>query len=234
MGTLKDRAKASEYNRRWRAKHREQLLIKEQAWRDARKEELRLKSKLWREAHLAKSLDNSRRQYHAKRDENVAKKRAYNAARREEIRAKNKEYRLNHPDKNAARTQRYRDANRERLRAKNREYSKANKAAVSARAMKRHAAKRQAVPAWADLVAIQSFYDEAVRLTTETGVKHHVDHIYPLRGRTVCGLHVAENLRVITETENCRKSNKHPDAWVFTTSPATLYRGDDAAESSAQ
>lgn len=209
MSAITDRQKAAEYNRRWRAKHHARLLIKEQAWRDQRKEELRLKSKQWREANLEKSLENSRKNYHAKRDENVAKKRAYNAARREEINAKSRAYRVANLEKARKRGEDYRARNREILRAKDRAYARANPSIICASAMRRHARRRMAMPPWADTDAIRAFYEEAARLTRETGVKHHVDHIVPLSGRgLVCGLHVAHNLQVLTESENCRKSNK--------------------------
>lgn len=63
------------------------------------------------------------------------------------------------------------------------------------------------MPSWADKKAIRAFYVEARRLTVETGVVHQVDHIVPLNGREVSGLHVAENLQVITQRENNRKFN---------------------------
>ena len=74
--------------------------------------------------------------------------------------------------------------------------------------MQRHAAKLKATPFWADLNAIKAIYEEARRLSIETGVEHNVDHIVPLRGKKVCGLHVPANLQILTAEANKRKSNK--------------------------
>lgn len=71
----------------------------------------------------------------------------------------------------------------------------------------RRAREIEAMPSWADRGAIKAVYDECIRMTRETGIPHEVDHIVPLRGRNVCGLHVHNNLRPIPALENRAKSN---------------------------
>lgn len=71
-----------------------------------------------------------------------------------------------------------------------------------------HKARRQAMPGWANRGAIKAIYLKALRLTLETGVLHHVDHVIPIKGKTVCGLHVEGNLQILTATDNIKKSNR--------------------------
>lgn len=90
-------------------------------------------------------------------------------------------------------------------------YARDNKHVINALIAKRRAAKRAATPPWADLNAIRNIYEEASRLTAETGIRHEVDHIYPLQGENVCGLHCEANLQILTKSDNARKKNKMPD-----------------------
>ena len=87
-------------------------------------------------------------------------------------------------------------------------YWRENKDRVYARNGKRRAAKRQAVATWANLHKIQTIYERCIKLSEETGIQHHVDHIIPLTHRLVCGLHVEHNLQIITAVENSIKNNK--------------------------
>lgn len=76
---------------------------------------------------------------------------------------------------------------------------------------KRRARIARALPPWCgseEQEAIRGLYEKAKALEASTGIPHEVDHIYPIAGRNICGLHVPENLQVITRAENRRKSNK--------------------------
>lgn len=64
-------------------------------------------------------------------------------------------------------------------------------------------------PMWADFDAIDAIYEAARRMTLDTGIAHHVDHEIPLKGVLVSGLHVHNNLQILTASENCRKQNKY-------------------------
>ena len=84
------------------------------------------------------------------------------------------------------------------------EYLAANRQDYVARNAKRRALLKDRIPAWADLEKINLIYSLCPN-------GYHVDHIIPLQGETVCGLHVENNLQYLTAAENLAKSNKFED-----------------------
>lgn len=83
----------------------------------------------------------------------------------------------------------------------------ARAALVRFHAARRRVVKMQRTPPWADQKQILAVYRRAKRITDATGVQHHVDHIYPLQGKLVSGLHVENNLQVIPWRDNILKRN---------------------------
>jgi len=69
-------------------------------------------------------------------------------------------------------------------------------------------ARDRAKPSWAVDRLISAVYRRAVALTRLTGIPHEVDHVIPLKGRNVCGLHIHQNLRAISISENRSKGNR--------------------------
>jgi hypothetical protein len=94
------------------------------------------------------------------------------------------------------------------------EYKK-NKHVYIARVAKRKAAKLKATPSWLtekQLNDINTIYKACAKITERTGKAHHVDHIIPLQGVDVCGLHVPWNLAILPASMNLAKHNKH-NSW---------------------
>lgn len=121
-------------------------------------------------------------------------------AGKERDRIANRAWRARNLEGQRERERRWAKENPDKARARARaKYAKSRKkiiAYVSAREKR----VRQATPPWADMAAIRAFYEARPE-------GHHVDHIVPLNGKNVCGLHVLENLQYLPASENCRKRN---------------------------
>lgn len=122
-----------------------------------------------------------------------------------------KNYRETNKKQIAEKQKQYRKTNQEHVAEYNKQYQKNNYAKINAKNAKRRAKKLQATPSWLtheELQQIEEFYKEAQALKLSTGKEYHVDHIVPLQGDVVCGLHVPWNLQVLEALENRSKSNK--------------------------
>lgn len=88
------------------------------------------------------------------------------------------------------------------FRERDKKWKQNNKGTVNAVNSRRRAAKKSSTPCWADLDAIRDIYKNCPD-------GYHVDHIIPLMGETVCGLHVENNLQYLTAEENLIKGNNY-------------------------
>jgi len=91
-------------------------------------------------------------------------------------------------------------------------WARNNPERASANKQRYQAKKLRALPKWAksaeETAEIDAFYLEAHVLTKLDGIQRHVDHIIPIRGVNVSGLHCADNLQILTKSENSSKGNR--------------------------
>jgi hypothetical protein len=148
------------------------------------------KSHEWNVANRARHNANAARSH--QKESVKARDTAWRKANRPYLAALMKKWRQEHPEEWKAITRRGRIKNIEKILIRNRE---------------REILEKTAMPPWADRDKIRAVYAEAKRLTRETGIEHEVDHIIPLRGKTVCGFHIETNLQILPAIVNRRKHN---------------------------
>ena len=147
-------------------------------YRHSCKECRRKESKEWYRKNKKRKAKTTRNWYLANKD----KKDEYN-----------KQWWRNNPEKQKAKIKRFHENNPHK---------------VSEYNASRRSQKLNATPAWADKVAIDYIYYAAKVIERVYGTKWHVDHIIPLKGKNVCGLHVQNNLQLLAPLDNLKKSNK--------------------------
>lgn len=148
---------------------------------------LKSQSKAYRERHPDKNREQCRASYTRHKDVRLASV---------------KKWIKENPEKAKAYQRISSERNREKLKAYQRRHYRENKALYRAKDARYRAAKLKATPLWADLEAIKQFY-----MACPPGF--HVDHIIPLQGKTVCGLHVLENLQYLPAKDNLSKGNRY-------------------------
>lgn len=128
-------------------------------------------------------------------------------ANRERALAQGARHRVKYPGQATERMTKWREENPAKAAAIKRKWLDSG-GGTAARA-RRRAAQSSATPLWADRHQMKLMYSISKRVTKETGVPHHVDHIIPLSHKLVCGLHCEFNLQLLTGSENDSKGGKY-------------------------
>lgn len=145
--------------------------------------------------------DAARRYCDANKEKVARTKRAYYLKNREAALENLKAYRRKNADRLKEYYKRRDAAKRPDKNRHMRDWQKRNPGYVRYSAAKRRAAKLKAMPDWADTKTIRDIYEMRPACC-------HVDHIIPLQGKTVCGLHVPENLQWLPAKDNLSKGNR--------------------------
>jgi hypothetical protein len=200
---------ASVYIERVKTEKKEQYQARRKLWYLANAEKVRENVRKWREDNPERVKENAKRGYvkNKRRWMELQKTRYATSpeARRSKIEANTRYAEKNREAIRESGRLRYHN-HKDKYREYRQQYYRENRHLFRAQWSRYRAARR--TPKWADLNKIAEIYKLAGDLSQASGVKHHVDHIIPLRGDGVCGLHVENNLRVVPAEVNLSKGNK--------------------------
>ncbi len=131
----------------------------------------------------------------------------------EKYREMSRSWGRNNKDKKRERNKIWVNNNKHKVREYERKYKRTHPETIAAKYARKRAARNQSIPLWTTpsmKKTIKIFYAMAQNMSDISGVQHDVDHVWPLRGKNSCGLHVPWNLQVVPCFVNQAKRNYEP------------------------
>ena len=195
-----NREKELAVNRAWREANRDRMRELGKRWKQENKEYYAAQQKAYNDTRRDLNSEYSKQWYQENKERKLTLGRLWYSNNKEYKDAQNRQWRKDNPDKARQIAKLYRMVNVDRARAFTSAY---------------RAKKLQATPLWLDDSQIEEIMDlhKAARMfQIYTGIDYQVDHIVPLQGDIVCGLHVPWNLQLLSSFENQSKGNRYwPD-----------------------
>lgn len=187
-------------------------LGKDKEYYEKNKKELSAKGKAYREKNKEVIAERVKLYAQANRDRIKAYKKQYHELNREYLCEKSRKYYEENKDEVARKSILYRQRTKDRKAAYDRMFSQQNRHYRNMLKGANRAKRIQRFVEWdkelTELVVLEA-YDLCERREQLTGQKWHVDHVIPLCGKNVSGLHVWNNLAVIPAAVNLSKNNKY-------------------------
>ena len=215
------RNQKNEYKKRYYQKNREALLESFKEYREKNVEKVKAYDRMRYRRDRAAKLEYQKNYYNDNRDAVAEYKRRYQKENGIELALKSRaRYFANHEAAKATR-RRYYENNLEAVRQRSKEWALANPGRVKEAKHRRRAALTDRLPLWYgefDEFIISEAADLARQRAELTGFEWHVDHVYPLLGKKVSGLHCGLNIQVIPAYLNLYKKNRmimtRPLEWI--------------------
>lgn len=177
-------------------------------WADpGRKARAAANTKEWAKANPERNRASTRRWVKENKASVERYGREYRKENKEKIKKQRAEYHARNREQRNLQSATYRAKNTEKMRRLWRDYAKNSPDKNAAKAARRRTMQRSILQPHSTIekMMVENLYEDAARLSRETGTPHHVDHIWPVAKG---GPHLPWNLRVILGTENCRKGAK--------------------------
>lgn len=179
------------------------------------------KSKSYTENNREKEKERKRVSHQKHKAKHLEMTKAWQKRNREKVTATVAKWRERNRDKVNARAAQLRHQNPEKQKEADRRWRAKNPQKAAKKDSRKRAAKLERIPVWFgefDDFVIQEAHALAALRGDETGITWHVDHMLPMRGRSISGLHCADNIQVIPAAMNVRKINKmvltNPLEWL--------------------
>lgn len=195
----KNRDKIKDYSKNYYNDNKEKVAKRVELHYEKNKEKIIKRTSDYQKTHRKQASESAKRFY--KKDYNLNKQKYKEKGRKSYLRNKKK---------HSESTRKYYVKNKDKIKEYSKNYAKQNSYKINAYSKKRKADKIHQTPKWLTkdhLKEMENFYKKAKEMSIN-GVKYEVDHIIPLRGKEVRGLHVPWNLQILTKQENNKKRNK--------------------------
>jgi hypothetical protein len=153
-------------------------------------------------------LEKRKEYYKRTKEKNLSYAKQYRKDNKEKIKEYQKKWYELNKKKILIKSKNYRKDNKEKIKLYwDLYYNSKEKHHWNLIGAKKRADKIKATPQWANLKKIKEIYKNCPK-------GYHVDHIIPLKGKYVCGLHVENNLQYLTAKENIKKGNRYIDKTI--------------------